>query len=116
MICNKGHGLTHMCQIRTGLMANFYAVTLTTSAWTTTMKYVLSVEYVTQNEFDVLKEWHITLDKYKELNSDIYNPHVILGDPKWIDVVKKGTIAKANLSRMIKQEEINILTEEINAA
>ena len=69
---------------------------------------------LSKQEFDIIKEWHDVLDKYNSPNDDDYNVANILSDPKWLEILELGIVAKNNLAKVLSESERQFLTEEID--
>lgn len=72
-------------------------------------KNPLEKGWLTQQEFEIIANWHSALDKYKPLNNDDYDHIGILNDPKWLEIVKVGLLAKRELMVVLNEKERNIL-------
>lgn len=77
-------------------------------------KGLLENGWVTKQEFEILREWHEALDKYKAPKNDDYDNEAVLNDFKWLEILQKGIQAKVKLNETLNEREKNILTEEIN--
>ena len=73
----------------------------------------LKISWISEQEFKLIKEWHIALDKY-ESPTDDDDRESILEDKKWLEIVNLGVIAKQELIKYLNIEELNILTEKID--
>lgn len=72
--------------------------------------FFIELNYISQAEYNIIKDWHNELDKYKEPKDDEQS---ILNDQKWIDIVEKGRVSKENLKKIISNHEKSYL-EKIN--
>jgi hypothetical protein len=77
-------------------------------------KYPLDIGWLTDQEFEIIKEWHEVLDKYNSPKNDDYDQAAILNDPKWLDILQNGLTMKSKLASTLNETEKKILTEEIN--
>lgn len=71
-------------------------------------EYQLKENWISEPEFEIIREWHNLLDKYDSPNNDDHNREGILNDEKWKMIVKLGQEAKIELSRILKNEEKQI--------
>lgn len=70
---------------------------------------LLADEWITCDEFSVIKDWHHALERYTTPTDDIYNHESILADANWIAIVKIGFKAKYELSSILDQSERHLL-------
>ena len=77
-------------------------------------EYPLTENWITKNEFEIIKKWHGLLDKYDSPSNDNYDVVNILEDRKWQLIVEEGQKAKIELSKIISNSEKQILNEEID--
>ena len=77
-------------------------------------EYSIEKGWLTNNEFEIIKDWHEALDNYDSPKNDNHNPVSILNDPKWLAILQIGLIMKNKLSVTLNETEKKILTEEIN--
>jgi len=77
-------------------------------------KYPLDKGWVTDKEFEIIRDWHEKLDKYNSPKNDDYDHVRILNDPKWLDILQSGLIIKRKLALILNEAEKKILNEEIN--
>ncbi len=77
-------------------------------------KYPIDKGWLTNQEFEIIKDWHDALDKYDSPKNDDYDHSAILIDPKWLDILQVGQTMKSKLASTLNETEKNILTEEIN--
>ncbi len=77
-------------------------------------KYPIDKGWLTNQEFEIIKDWHEALDKYESPKNDDYDHSAILNDPKWLEILKIGQIMKSKLASTLNETEKKILTEEIN--
>ena len=71
--------------------------------------YCLSKNFITEFEYNVLKDWHIKLEAYDSPNKDDYDNEAILSDPKWREIIEVGREMKNNLSNILSEKEKQIL-------
>ncbi|MEZ4830058.1 MAG: hypothetical protein R3C61_27810 [Bacteroidia bacterium] len=69
---------------------------------------------ISLEEFEIIKDWHEQLDKYEEPNKDCYNVRKILDDPKWLEIIEIGLIAKSKLGQILNEVERQILFAKID--
>jgi hypothetical protein len=69
---------------------------------------------LTNQEFEIIKNWHEELYKYKSLGNNDYDDIAILNDPEWLKILQIGLVAKNKLAEILSDFEKQILTEEIN--
>ncbi|MGV3538395.1 MAG: hypothetical protein ACO1OQ_01205 [Rufibacter sp.] len=61
--------------------------------------------YISIDEFEIIKEFHLDLDKYESAGK---SDSEILNDPEWINIVEKGNKAWNELKNVISEvEELN---------
>ena len=77
-------------------------------------KYPLDKGWLTDQEFEIIKDWHEALDKYDSPKNDDYNHEAILNDSKWLDILQCGLTMKGKLAATSNERETRILTDEIN--
>ncbi len=77
-------------------------------------KYQFDNAWLTNQEFDIIKDWHHNLDKYDSPKNDDYDHVAILENAKWLDIIKRGQIMKSKLIGVLNEIEKKILTNEIN--
>lgn len=77
-------------------------------------EYPLTENWITKNEFEIIKKWHGLLDKYDSPSNDDYDVVNILKDRNWQLIVEEGQKAKIELSKIISNSEKQILNEEID--
>ena len=77
-------------------------------------KYPIEKGWLTNQEFDIIKDWHEALDKYESPKNHDYDHSAILNDPKWLDILQIGQTMKNKLVSIVNETEKKILTEEIN--
>jgi hypothetical protein len=66
-------------------------------------QYYIDKNWVTRDEYELIKEWHNDLAGYKTPNN--YDHLTILNDIKWIDILKKGMDAKKKLKELLPINE-----------
>lgn len=69
----------------------------------------LADEWITYDEFRVIKDWHEELEKYNTPTEDIYDHAAILADANWIAIVKSGSEAKHELTKILNEKERHYL-------
>lgn len=62
-------------------------------------------EWITIDEFRVIKDWHETLENYDTPTEDKYDHEAILADANWIAIVKSGSEAKHVLNEILNETE-----------
>lgn len=77
-------------------------------------KYPIDNGWLTDQEFEIIKDWHEALDKYNSPKNDDYDHSAILIDSKWLDILQSGLIMKSKLVSTLNEIEKKILIEEIN--
>ena len=77
-------------------------------------KYQIDNGWLTDQELEIIKDWHEALDKYNAPKNDDYDHEAILKDPKWLDILQSGQIMKSKLASTLNETEKKILTEETN--
>ena len=63
---------------------------------------------ITQKEFDIIKEFHLVLDRFVEMTNklgDSFDESKILENPDWIMICNKGTSVWKNLKKVITDTE-----------
>lgn len=58
---------------------------------------VLKSNWVSIEEFEILKNWHFKLKSYNPPNDDYYNHELILKDINWIELVEFGKKVRVEL-------------------
>lgn len=76
----------------------------------------LSMKLVTNQEYELIREWHEMLYNYKSPGDDDYNHKAILEDSNWIGIVEIGEKSKNQLAQIIDSEEKKLLMQKINIA
>lgn len=74
----------------------------------------ISGGYVSQQEFDVLNEWHQLLDNYTAPDNKDDDHLAILNDPRWLQIIHAGEKAKEQLAVLLPEDERKFLTEKID--
>lgn len=77
-------------------------------------KYPLDKNWVTNQEFEIIKDWHEALDKYDSPKNDDYDHEAVLNDSKWLEILQIGVNSKNKLAETLSETEKQILTEEID--
>ena len=77
-------------------------------------KYQLDKGWVTKKEYEIIKSWHIALDKYNSPKNDNYDNEAILNDPKWMEILQIGLAIKNELTKTLNETERQFLNEEID--
>lgn len=77
-------------------------------------KYQIDKDWLTNQEFEIIKDWHYALYKYVSPKNDDYDYSAILNDPKWLNILQIGLTMKSKLASILDETEKNILTKEIN--
>jgi hypothetical protein len=77
-------------------------------------EYQLQQNWVTKRELESIQKWHELLDKYNSPKNDDYDIEAILTDKNWLMIIEEGEKAKYELSKIISEEENQILFEEID--
>lgn len=77
-------------------------------------KYQLDKGWVTKEEYEIIEDWHITLDKYSSPKNDDYDNEEILNDPKWIEISQIGLAMKNELTKTLNETERKFLNREID--
>ena len=70
--------------------------------------------WLTDKEFEIIKDWHEALDKYDSPKNDDFDHAAILTDPKWLYILQSGLTMKNQLASVLNETEKKTLTEEIN--
>jgi len=74
----------------------------------------LKRKLLSSEEFEIIRPWHEALDKYKSPKNNDYAVNKILEDPSWLEIIEVGIKVKNELSKILSDEEKNILLEEID--
>jgi hypothetical protein len=77
-------------------------------------KYQLDNGWVTKKEYEIIEDWHITLDKYNSPKNDDYDNEAILKDPKWLEILQIGVKTRNELGKTLNESERQFLMEEID--
>lgn len=75
-------------------------------------KYYVSIGFVNHEEHEALKHWHEVLGKYNAPNNN-NDAASILKDDKWMEIIRIGEQAKAQLAHRLENDEKKILTGKI---
>lgn len=70
-------------------------------------KYYIETDWITKEEYEIIKEWHNELDNYKAPND--YDHTTILNDKKWLNILNMGVEAKYKLLKILPEVEKEIL-------
>ena len=70
--------------------------------------------WVTEQEFEIIRDWHEALDKYETPKNDDYDNDAVLNDLKWLGILQTGVQVKFKLTETLSEREKQILNEEIN--
>lgn len=70
--------------------------------------------WITKSEHEIIRPWHLLLDKYNSPKNDDHNIEAILNDKKWLTILKEGQKTKTELSKVLNEAESKILNEEID--
>jgi|688.fasta_scaffold1420760_2 hypothetical protein len=68
---------------------------------------------LTNQEFEIIQEWHEELCNYDSPENDDNDHDAILNDPSWLKILKLVLIAKSVLTKTLNELEKEILIEEI---
>lgn len=71
----------------------------------------IELGFVTQEEYNVLKEWHTKLENYQPPNSEDWNNVAVLNDPKWKTIVALGLEVKSELATLVNPQERGYLQD-----
>lgn len=77
-------------------------------------EHYIDIEWVSRQEYEIIKDWHTLLDKYDAPKNDDYDHKSILADNHWLEIVKLGVVAKNKLAQILNPNEKKYLTAEIN--
>ncbi|WP_320815153.1 hypothetical protein [Flavobacterium sp.] len=66
---------------------------------------VLKSNWVSTEEFEILKNWHFKLKSYNPPNDDCYNHELILKDINWIELVESGKKVRVELLNFFTNPE-----------
>jgi len=77
-------------------------------------KYHVQNGFVSESEFELIKDWHMALDAYNSPQNDDYDCEAILSDTKWLEILNIGVEIKNKLASVINEGEREVLIEEIN--
>jgi hypothetical protein len=76
--------------------------------------HYVEIGWISTQEYEVLIDWHETLDRYQEPRNDDHDREAILADKNWLEIVKTGEKAKLKLANSLAHAERKILTENID--
>lgn len=76
--------------------------------------YYINNNWISQKEYEIIKDWHISIDNYKSPNGDDYCIEAILNDSEWNNILQKGLKAKKELLKILDKVEKQYLTEIID--
>jgi hypothetical protein len=65
--------------------------------------------WVSDKEYQILKEWHSRLDEYQSPGNNDFDPIAVLNDPLWKDIVKQGESTRLKLLEVLADDEKEIL-------
>jgi len=74
--------------------------------------YQLDKGWISNLEYELIKDWHIELDNYNAPNNDVYDNKSILNDPKWLEILEIGIKAKEELAKTLDETERDFLIEK----
>ena len=74
----------------------------------------IRAEWISKNEYEVIKIWHKKLNSYKSPKNNDYDVEAILNDKLWQAIVTEGQITKNLLSQIIDKDEVKTLNENID--
>lgn len=77
-------------------------------------KFLLEKYWLTNQEFEIIKDWHEALDKYVSPKNDDYDHAAILTDQKWLDILQIGLTMKRKLATILNEKEVKILTRNLS--
>ena len=77
-------------------------------------RYPIEKGWLTNQEFEIIKDWHEVLDKYDSPNNNDYDHSTILNDLKWLDILQIGLKMKSKLASTLNDTEQKTLNEEID--
>ncbi|NVO30731.1 hypothetical protein [Hymenobacter lapidiphilus] len=69
----------------------------------------LSDGWISEAEYDCVKDWHELLDAHKAPNNENYNDLAIVNDLEWRRIVAIGVIAKEQLIKLLPSDEASQL-------
>ena len=74
--------------------------------------YYIDCGWVSRQEYEIIQDWHETLEKYKSPNNDDYDDDAVLNDTKWLHIIQTGADAKNKLSEILQPDEKTFLKEK----
>ncbi|MCU0402724.1 MAG: hypothetical protein MUE75_17260 [Algoriphagus sp.] len=74
-------------------------------------KHPIDKGWLTDQEFEIIKNWHEALDKYNTTKNYDYDHAAILDDPNWLEILHIGLTMKSKLAQTLNEKEKKILTE-----
>lgn len=74
----------------------------------------LERKLISNQELEIIIEWHKNLDQYESPNKNDYDHLSILKDTKWLEIIQIGIVSKNELVKIIDKNERQFLTEKIN--
>ena len=77
-------------------------------------EYFINTGWVTKQEYETIKDWHLALMRYKATKENDYDHEAILNDINWTEIVMLGEKSKIKLITILSKSESQILNEEIN--
>ena len=72
--------------------------------------YINDIEWITQEEYEIIKDWHNELHRYVALKPARFSSS-ILSDMNWLNILCDGWLAKQKLMLILPKFESKILTE-----
>jgi hypothetical protein len=75
--------------------------------------HFVSENWITENEYLIIKDWHKKLDKYKSPSENEWADNLILNDGEWLEILKIGEVAKCNLAKILSESEKQILEKNL---
>ena len=76
-------------------------------------EHYVSENWITENEYLIIKDWHNKLDKYESPNENEWADNLILNDEKWLNILEIGEVANRNLSKILNANENLILKKNL---
>ena len=72
----------------------------------------LKLSWISDHEFNILKDWHKNLREYEAPKNNVYDHQAILKDSKWLDIVELGRKITNLLTNILTPNEEIILNQE----
>ena len=76
-------------------------------------KNEINIGYISEEEYELIKDWHKMLNEYEAPNKNSYDNEAILSDENWLKIINLGKKTKESLMFILNASEKQILQEQI---